>query len=242
MKLLLLAKAGAVLREVCAASKPMTLKELSAKLKLPLPTLSRICNDLVEMDYLEKTSYHHFSPSLALVSMGYHAMRLSPFAASAKQIIRKYSVDSGLNGLLSGYDYGGFYRICSCSSGSSDSNVCRRSGAYVALLSLMDLSLEQAMAKALLMFPDLTDVEKNAFEREFESLKHEKCLLRVGIMRQWFITVPYRHNGNAFALTYYGVGRKDKSVEAVSQEVIQVAAKICSAWNRLSFSDSGERD
>ena len=237
MKLLLLAKVGAVLREICAAPKPLSLKELAEKLKLPLPTLSRICNDLAEMKYLEKTSYHHFAPSLTLVSMGFHAVRLSPFATTAEDIIRKYSLESGLNGMFSGYDYGGFYQICSCSSGSSDSNICRRSGAYVALLSLLDISMEKAWFKALNMFPDLSDVEKNAFEREFEQLKHSKCLMRIGIMRQWFITGPFRHNGTVFALTYYGTGRKDKDVDSVSRDIIQVGARICSAWDRLSFDE-----
>ena len=56
MKSSLLSKAGAVLEAVCRLDHPVAIKELTQMLDMPLPTVSRLCADLVDLRLLEKTS------------------------------------------------------------------------------------------------------------------------------------------------------------------------------------------
>jgi hypothetical protein len=233
MKTKLFTKAGAVLDALCAAPEPLTLKELSQRLDMPVPTLSRLCNDMVEMRWLEKTDYHHFAPGLTLLKFGTHAGRLSPYAASAGKIIRDYSIKSGLNGLLTGFENGSFFQICACAQKSSDHNIIRRSGAFLALFSAAGYSAEEAKQAVYQLYSDISDVEKNTLDREFETLKNQNILLRVGTMRQWYITIPFRLKNISCALTFYGQGEDGKNAENACGEVANAAAKIRSAWSRL---------
>ena len=233
MKIKLLAKAGAVMDALCSASAPMSLKELSVVLDMPVPTLSRLCNDMVEMQWLIKSDYHHFAPGIAMLRFGTHAERLSPQAASALPLIREYSLRSGLNGLLSGYTGGSFFKFCSCAQKTSDQNIFRRSGAFLALLSACNVSQDEAKSVVRKLFSDLSDVEVNTLDREFDALQRQKLLLRVGTMRQWYITVPFSWKEIGCALTFYGHGNEKQQVESACAEVAQTAAKIRSAWGRM---------
>lgn len=234
MKTKIFAKAGLVLDALCAADAPLSLKELSQRLDIPLPTLSRLCNDLAEMEWIAKTDYHHFVPGTALLRFGTHAERLSPLASAVAGIIRNYAVKSGLNGLLLGCKKGTFFRIFACSQKSSDLNIIRRSGALLALLYAAKLSAEDIKGEIIRKFPDLSDVEKNTIEREFETLRNNNILLRVGTMRQWYITVPFTYKDMGCALTFYGQGDEKKSVERACEEVSNTAGRILNIWSRLN--------
>ncbi|MCI5779374.1 MAG: helix-turn-helix domain-containing protein [Lentisphaeria bacterium] len=226
MKNRLLAKTGAVLDALCAAAGPMTVRELAGQLGLPTPTVSRLCGDLAEMGWLEKTDYHHYAPGLALIRFGFHAERLSPFVARAFPLIEAFSVETGLNGLLSGYDGVRFFRICGCAQKSSDRNILRRSGAFLALLFAYGLSVDAARTEARKFYSDLSEVERNTLDREFDALAARKLLLRIGTMRQWYVTVPFLCADCACALTFYGRGTEEQQVERICDEVTQLAARI----------------
>ena len=103
-----------------------------------------------------------------------------------------------------------------------------------ALLSVSGVSHDDARNELLRRFPNFSEVEINTFDREFEKLKFRKLLLRVGILRQWYITVPFTRGSAGYALTFYGQGPKEKSVETVCNEVEHIAGRIVSAWNRIS--------
>ena len=234
MKLQLLEKAGMVVEAVCNSSEPVTLKELAEKLQLPVPTLSRICNDLVELRWIEKTDYHHFTPGLSLIRFGDNAARLSPYAVAVESLLRDYAVKTGLNGLLAGYYQGNAFTVLRCAQNNSDEDIFRRSGVLTALLSVSGVSHDDARNELLRRFPNFSEVEINTFDREFEKLQFRKLLLRVGILRQWYITVPFIRGSAGYALTFYGQGPKEKSVETVCNEVEHIAGRIVSAWNRIS--------
>ena len=86
MKSSLLTKAGAVLEAVCSLDHPAAIKELTGILQLPLPTVSRLCADLVEIGLLEKTDYHHLIPGIALIRFGSRALELSPLLGALRGI------------------------------------------------------------------------------------------------------------------------------------------------------------
>lgn len=233
MKNKLLAKAGAVLDVLCAASGAVSLKELAEKLNMPLPTLSRLCNDMVEMQWLEKSDYHHFVPGVAMLRFGSRVEQLSPYATAAMPLMREYSLRSGLNGILFGYSREVFFRICSCAQKYSDHNVFRRSGAFLALMYICDVAMDDCRQVIERIFPDFSGVEINMIEREYYELQKQHLLLRINSMRQWYITVPFLRENGGYALTFYGQGPEKVKVETVCAEVSAVADQIRSAWGRL---------
>jgi len=62
MKNLLLVKMQAVL-ETLAAEGTVSLNTLSERLNIPLPTLSRLVSDMVEMKLVEKIDYYRIAPA-----------------------------------------------------------------------------------------------------------------------------------------------------------------------------------
>ena len=232
MKNRLLAKSGAVMEAVCAADAPLSVRELSELLKLPVPTLSRLCRDLAELGWLEKTDYHHFAPGLAMIRFGSLSKRLSPLAASAAPQIEALSRETGLNGQLAGCDGKHFFRLCSFALKASDAQIYRRSGADVALLFASGLDAEAAKNAILATHPNLSEVDRNAIDREFDALRTQEYLLRVGTMRHWYITVPFRHGDFGFAATFYGQGNADQSPERICGEVTLLTARIRALWSR----------
>lgn len=232
MKNRLLAKSGAVMEAVCSADAPLSVRELSELLKLPVPTLSRLCRDLAELGWLEKTDYHHFAPGLAMIRFGSLSKRLSPLAAAAAPQIEALSRESGLNGQLAGCDGKHFFRLCSFALKASDVQIYRRSGADLALLFAAGLDAETAKNAILTAHPALSEVDRNAIDREFEALRTQDLLLRVGMMRHWYITVPFRHGGFGFAATFYGQGRADQSPERMCGKVAVLTARIRTLWSR----------
>ncbi len=233
MKNKLLGKVGAVLDMICANSGAITLKELSEKLALPVPTLSRLCSDMVELGWLEKINYHHFVPGEAMLRFGTNAQRLYPYAASADSLIWEYCLRSGLNGMLYGYAKDAFFRVCSCALRSSDQNIMRRSGAFLALMSINGMSREKAKQVINYFYPDASEVELNNMDRELDVLQQQNLLVRAGAMRQWYITVPFAGKYAGYALTFYGSGPEKSNIETVCAEVTAISAKIRSAWTRL---------
>ena len=102
MKLKLLAKTLALVDEVAMAEGPLSLKEISANLKLSLPTASRIASDLVEAGLLRKCGYHSFAPALGLIHLGQRATLNYIFPKKANRIIASRCRSTGLKGALAG--------------------------------------------------------------------------------------------------------------------------------------------
>ena len=65
MKNLLLHKVRLVL-ETLAAHGTVSLNELSTRLNIPLPTLSRLISDMAEMKLVEKIDYYRIAPAAGL--------------------------------------------------------------------------------------------------------------------------------------------------------------------------------
>lgn len=237
MKNLLLAKLGAVMETLCAAPGPLSIRELADRLGLPPPTLSRLCADLVELGWLEKTDYRRFAPGLAVLRFGALAEARSPLIAAAAPQIEAFAVETGLNGLLSGCDGKNCCRLFSRIVKATDHNVFRRSGAALALLHVSGLNTTAVRDALARLYPDLSEVEKNAVDRELETLRTQKLLLRIGTLRQWYITAPFRHRETGFALTFYGQGKAEQSPEKLGRDVVNLAARIRTVWSR-SYADT----
>ena len=115
MKSSLLSKAASVLEAVCSVDHPVAIKELTGILDLPLPTVSRLCADLVESGLLEKTDYHHLIPGITLMRFGQRTKELSPLISTLKTAVDDYSGSSGLNAVVFGFQKNSFFNILSSS-------------------------------------------------------------------------------------------------------------------------------
>lgn len=233
MKSSLLAKAGAVLEAVCSVNHPVAIKELTKLLKMPLPTVSRLCADLVEIGLLEKTDYHHLIPGIALVRFGDRAKQLSPLIETLERPVNDYVALSGLNVAIHGFDRNCFFHIYSCHQNGPVQDTLRFTGAFQVLMAAADVSTEEAKDLIFTKYPDMPVTEQVICEREFEVVQKQKILTRLAPNRKWMITMPFSYNGIVCSLSCYGQGKEDRTVEAELFEISKVLSRIRTGLDRI---------
>jgi hypothetical protein len=233
MKSSLLSKAGAVLEAVCTIDHPVAIKELTQILGMPLPTVSRLCADLVEIGLLEKTDYHHLIPGISLIRFGHRAKKLSPLINTVKKFVDNYSDESGLNAAIYGFDKGSFFHIYSCHQNNPSHDALRYTGAFLVMLTTAGFSSEKAQATVLKKYPDMSVTERVICDREYDLLRQNKPLTRISPHRKWAITMPFVYNGIPCSLSFYGQGREDRTFEAELFNESKVLSKIRSAIDRM---------
>ncbi|MBE6389044.1 MAG: hypothetical protein E7043_02600 [Lentisphaerae bacterium] len=233
MKSSLLTKAGAVLEAICTVDHPVAIKELVQILDMPLPTVSRLCCDLVEIGLLEKTDYHHLIPGITLMRFGHRAQKLSPLIATVKTHVDSYSESSGLNAAIYGFDRGSFFHIYSCHRNNPVQDALRYTGAFLVMLSSAGITAEKAQDIVLKKYPDMPVTERVICDREFHVIRQNKILTRVAPTRRWMITMPFTYNMIPCSLSFYGQGKEDSSVEAELFNISKVLSRIRTALDRI---------
>lgn len=238
MRSSLLAKAGAVLEAVTAADHPVAIKELVKILDMPLPTVSRLCADLVEIGLLEKTDYHHIIPGMTLVRFGQMAKKQSPLIATIKPHIDAYVAESGLSAVVYGFARNRFFYIYGYGSNNRVQDPLRYTGAFLVLLAV-SAGIDAAKAGKIIAekYPEMSDTEKVICDREFSALMHKKVLVRCAPGRKWMITMPFYYNGTICSLSFYGQGRENRTVEAELFEISKVLSRIRSGLDRIGKGD-----
>lgn len=227
MKNQLLGKVQSVLETLSGSQKPLSIKELSAQLSLPLPTLSRLCSDLIEMGLIEKTDYHHLVPGISLIRYGNMAAEISPLLNISGAMIRDYVWKNGLNALLYGYDKGNFFKIFDCAKQYSESRKAFwQTGAFQVLLAASGKNLQDALEEIGKIFSGVTVEEMLIIEREYEKLLKEKILVRSGINRHYAVTIPFRYREIYCAASFYGHISKENSPDKVYFESLRIVNRI----------------
>jgi len=85
--------------------RELTLTEIAALTSLPVSTCFRILHTLQESDYVERLPNGSFAPGLAVLSLGFAAMRSSELAQASAAPLRKLATEIGETvnlGVLSG--------------------------------------------------------------------------------------------------------------------------------------------
>ncbi|MBR7121379.1 MAG: helix-turn-helix domain-containing protein [Lentisphaeria bacterium] len=233
MKSSLLSKAGAVLEAVCSLDRPVAIKELTGVLKMPLPTVSRLCADLVAMRLLEKTDYHHLIPGITLIRFGHRARKLSPLITTLQQPVNDYVNLSGLNAAVYGFDRDCFFHIYSREHNSPVQDTLRYTGAFIVLLAAAGVNAERAQELVLARYPDMPVTEKVICDREFSVVEQQKILTRVAPNRKWMISMPFYYENIACCLSFYGQGKEESTVEAELFEISKVLSRIRTGLDRI---------
>ena len=57
-------------------------------------------------------------------------------------------------------------------------------------------------------------------------MQTQKTLTRINPHRKWAITMPFIYNGITCALTFYGTGREERTVEAELFDISKVLSRI----------------
>ncbi|MBE6359161.1 MAG: hypothetical protein E7057_07950 [Lentisphaerae bacterium] len=233
MKSSLLSKAEAVLEAVCSVNDPIAIKELTKMLNMPLPTVSRLCADLVETGLLEKTDYHHVTPGISLVRLGSQAQNSSPLVSILKQPVMTYSMMSGLNAAVYGFDKETFFHIFSCHQSNPAQDALRYTGAFQVLMAAANLTPEQAQKITEKKYPDMPVTEKVICDQEFNTVLKQKILSRIAPNKKWMISMPFYYMDIACSLTFYGQGKEDRTVEAELFEISKVLSRVRTGLDRI---------
>ena len=214
MKSSLLTKAGSVLEAVCMMDRPVAIKELTKSLGMPLPTVSRLCADLVEIGLLEKTDYHHIIPGIALIRFGNRAKQLSPLISALDQPITDYVNLSGLNASVYAYDKECFFHVYSNSPNNPAQDALRYTGAFLVLLAAANVPESKAADIIMREYPDMPATEKVICDREYHIVQQQKILTRNLPGRKWMISMPFAYDNVSCSLSFYGQGKEERSFEA----------------------------
>ena len=122
MKNLLLVKVKAVLEAIAAAPQPTALNELAKSLNLPLPTLSRITADLVEMGLVDKIDYHHLAPGLGMLRLGECARQNIPLIQQVVPLCQRFAAQYGnISFIIAAISGNSIFQIYSINPAFSDS-------------------------------------------------------------------------------------------------------------------------
>lgn len=233
MKSSLLTKAGSVLEAVCTMDRPVAIKELTKILGLPLPTVSRLCADLVEIGLLEKTDYHHLIPGIALIRFGNRASQLSPLISAISQPINDYVNLSGLNAAVYAFDRDTFFHIYSNCPNNPAQNSLHYTGAFLVLLAAANVTSEKAAEIISREYPDMPVTEKVICDREFHVVQQQKILTRNLPGRKWMISMPFAYDNVNCSLSFYGQGKEERSFEAELFEIGKVLSRIRTGLDRI---------
>jgi DNA-binding IclR family transcriptional regulator len=195
--------------------------------------VSRLCADLVEIGLLEKADYHHLIPGITLMRFGHRARILSPLIEILHQTVDSYSEESGLNAIVHGFDRGSFFHVYSCHRNNPVQDPLRYTGAFLVLLSSAGFTPEKAQELVLRKYPDMSVTEKVICDREYNNIRQQKILTRVASQRRWMITMPFFYDGIACALSFYGTGREERTVEAELFNIDKVCSRIKTGLDRI---------
>ena len=79
-----LARGLAILQSLGTSDKALTMTQIAKLLKLPQPTVWRLCHTMIELGYLERTDENRVRPGLALLGLGYAALSQRPLSELAR--------------------------------------------------------------------------------------------------------------------------------------------------------------
>lgn len=202
MKNLLLKKVQLVL-EALAGSGSVTLNELSTRLDIPLPTLSRLISDMAEMKLVEKIDYYRIAPAAGLIRMGECAKKNSYLVQTVAPILQEYSDRMQMNLILGGFDCDTMFNIFSCGMQIVPEDVIRESGLASVMMWKSGISPEKCR-EIFCASRIVSDTDILIFEREMEQISKDRMLFRSDTRRQWSCAVPFIYRNGVYGFCFYG--------------------------------------
>lgn len=202
MKNLLLHKLQLVLDTV-AASGMISISELAEKLNIPLPTLSRLISDMIEMKLLDKPDYYHVALASGMIRLGECARKHSFLVQRVVPVLDRYAEQVKMNVLLAGFDAGTMFTIYHRGKSGND-NIIRECGLALVLMEQSKLPQIECEELYFKNVTDFSDTARLIFAREMESVRREKMLFRTNTMRQWSCAYGFEYRKLNYGFCFYG--------------------------------------
>ena len=235
MKNKLLGKTFLVLEEIAASTSPLSLKLLSARLKMHPSTLSRITGDLVEAAYLRKTSYRDFEPALGLIYLGQRATLNCYFPKKVNKLVRAHCQGTKIKGALAGV-----FKGCLVYLYISDSDHADRAGMpfvnqpHTSNIALTVLGVRHGKKEALKILREslLRNVPKlplrdnlRFYSERLDALAEKGYSLWDG-KSYWNVCHPISWQGDIFGLSLFCGSDGQLSKEQLVRESSRLAERI----------------
>ncbi|MBE6392253.1 MAG: winged helix-turn-helix transcriptional regulator [Lentisphaerae bacterium] len=228
MKNLLLVKMQAVL-ETLAAEGTVSLNTLSERLNIPLPTLSRLVSDMVEMKLVEKIDYYRIAPASGLIRMGECARKHSYLVQTAAPILQEFAEKMKMNLLFGAFDNRTMFRLFEYGNAAASSRIFWETGLALVLMERAGCSECECSEFFRSSNPGYSETDLLIFEREMEYVKHNHNLLRTNTMRQWGCSQGMIYRDLVCGFCFYGLAPENCSRDRFDLDCTMLLSKITSA-------------
>lgn len=238
MKNLLLAKTFAVADAVAGANGEISFAELSEKLAIPGPTLSRITADLVEAGMIEKHGRSIFRPSFGMVRIGQQALRSSPLRRQVEPPLRERAAMLEVNGIFAVMHRDELIFLCRTDGAnlysapvSSDYAPWRSGLALVILAARGDRTAGEEWLKRVINRERYNPRrELETFRRRFdEAVGHGYLLLRE-VGRRWSVCFPVGRGNDYHAVGFFGDAPERRNFDRLTFECSLLASRLASLF------------
>ena len=230
MKNLLLAKMYSVL-EFLAVNGVSSINDLSEKLDIPLPTLSRLISDMTEMKLVEKIDYYRIAPAAGMIRLGECAKRHSRLVQTAAPFLQNYAEKMKMGVILAAFDREIMFNLFEYGNADSGAQTLWESGLALVLMERAGLDNSECAGFFRKNMPGCSDTDLIIFEREMESLRQTRRLFRTNTMRQWSCAYSFVFRNLPCGFCFYGLAPENCSRERFDMDCSMILSRITSALN-----------
>ena len=203
MKNRLLSKVLLVL-DALAEAGSLSVSELAEMFSIPLPTMSRLLSDMVEMKLVEKLDFYRVAPAPGLIRLGECARKHSALVRKISPVLNRHAEKIQMNVLLAGFDKNTMFTIYHHGKSAGNENIIQDSGLALVLLNQSGAAPEECRNFLKKNHPGISDTELLIFTREMESISDEHLLFRANTMRQWSCSMGFSCRGLDCGFCFYG--------------------------------------
>lgn len=227
MKNLLLQKFDQVL-ELVAVKGARSLNELSAELDIPLPTLSRLISDMVEMNLLEKIDYYRVAPAPGLIRLGECAKNHSRLYQIAVPKIRQFAEKTQTNAVFAGIEDEVVFKFFDCSLPKNHTVSMWENGLMPVMLVASGVKSPRCLELFKDAYPAASAMEMMILEQDLEYAAREKKIFRTNTMRQWSCALSFFSCRMHLGICFYGNVADKYSRERFDMECSMLVSHIAS--------------
>ena len=231
MKNLLLAKMQMVL-EILALSGRVSINELSEKLNIPLPTLSRLLSDMCEMKLIEKINYYQVAPAAGMIRFGECARKNSFLVQNATPILKRYADNVQMYFCLAAFDNNTMFDLYTSGGSEYSTNLIWDTGLALVLMECAGLSESECTELFRNSTPGCSNTDLMIFEREMDSVRQSRYVFRTNTMRRWSCAYSFVYRDLVCGFCIYGQAPENRSREKFVLDCARVLSHITSALDK----------
>lgn len=230
MKNLLLAKMQTVL-EIMAQSGRVSINELSEKLNIPLPTISRLISDMCEMKLVEKINYYQIAPAAGMIRFGECARKHSFLVQTVTPELRHYADKLKMSFILAAFDNNTMFNLYNSGSIDNSSTIIWESGLAMVLMKRAGMSDAGCIKLFRDSNPGYSETDLVIFERGMDSVRQSGTIFRTNTMRRWSCSHSFVYRDLVCGFCIFGQAPENCSREKFVLDCDMLLSHITSALN-----------